>query len=122
MACVARRKENPVEDLFGNHGALVPANHLCRTVTPIFSLFVCPVPLRIVVPHPFSVNLLHFLPTPSLMEVKISHPSDDIEHCFYIILPRLFWINAQLFNAKCLIHLHSLIAVENSSSITDDRL
>jgi hypothetical protein len=43
----------------------------------------CPVALGIVVSHPFSVSLLHFLPTRRLMEKIISHPSDDIDYVEY---------------------------------------
>jgi hypothetical protein len=81
-----------------------------------------PVPLAVIVLDPFSMDLLHFLPTPGLMEMKVSHSSDDIEHCFYIILPRLFWVNTLLFDAQSLIHAHGLIGVKNPAAITDNGL
>ena len=68
-----------------------------------------PVSLVVVVLHPFTVNLLHFLPTPGLMEMKVSHSPDDIEHCFYIILPCLLWINTLFLYTQSLINVHGLI-------------
>jgi len=50
----------------------------------IVALFMRPVSLAIIVLDPFAVNLLHFLPTGSLMEKIVRHSSDDIEHCFYV--------------------------------------
>src|SRR5207302_10496275 len=96
--------------------------HLRGAMAAIISLFMRPVALAIVVLDPFAVNLLHFLPTGSLMEKIVRHSSDDIEHCFYIILPGLFWFNTLFLNTKRLIHLHSLIAVEDRPTITDNRL
>jgi hypothetical protein len=71
----------------------VPANDFCWRVATIIAILMRPVPLAVVVLDPLAMNLLHFLPTPGLMEMKVSHSPNDIEHCFYIILPRLFRIN-----------------------------
>jgi hypothetical protein len=73
IASVAGSKENPVKCLFGNHCASVPAHDLCRAMAVIFALLVCPMSLRVVVSYPFSVNLIHFLPTLGLMERKVGH-------------------------------------------------
>ncbi len=59
---IAHGEENTIKRLFRNHRAFVPANDLRRAVTAIVAVFVCPVPLRVVVIHPFFVNALHFLP------------------------------------------------------------
>jgi hypothetical protein len=75
---------------------------------------VCEVALRVVVTYPFFVNTLHLLPTPGLMEMKVSHSSDSIEHCFYIILSRLIWFDTFFLDAKRLVDAHSVIGVKNA--------
>src|SRR6266581_2373918 len=100
MAGVAGGKEHTIECLFRNHRSFMPAN---------LALLMREVALALVISYPFSVDLIHFLPTPGLMEMKICHSSDNIEHCFYIILPGLFWIDTLLFNPQRLIHGHGVI-------------
>jgi hypothetical protein len=83
MAGVAHGEENTVERLFRNHHAFVPPNDLRRAVAPLIAALVCPMALAIVVVDPFLMNALHFLPTPGLMEMKVSHSSDDIDSVEY---------------------------------------
>ncbi len=80
VAGVARGKENAVERLFRNHRAFVPAHHLRGAMAAIIALFVRPMSLRIVILDPCAVKVLHFLPTPRLMEKIVSHSSDDIDY------------------------------------------
>src|SRR6266496_5724942 len=86
LARVASREENAVERAVFYHRAFMPADDLRRTVTAILALLVRPVSLRIVVAHPFAVNLLHFLPTRRLMKCKVRHSSDNIDYV-ELILP-----------------------------------
>ena len=52
----------------------------CWRMTDIIAVLMRPMSLAVVVLHPFAVNLLHFLPTPGLMEMKVSHSPDDINY------------------------------------------
>ncbi len=47
-----------------------------NTMATIVATLMRPVPLVVVVLDPFAVNLLHFFPTLSLMEMKVSHSPD----------------------------------------------
>jgi hypothetical protein len=77
---VARREENTVEGGVFDHRALVPANYSRWTIAAILLLLVRPMALAIVVSYPFSVELLHFLPTRSLMKMKVCHFPDDVDY------------------------------------------
>src|SRR6266480_286916 len=57
-----------------------------NTMAAIVPLFMRPMSLAVVILDPFSVNVLHFLPTLGLMEMKIRHSSDDIDYV-ELILP-----------------------------------
>lgn len=84
VARVACGEENTVQRFFGNQRSFVPANDFYWRVAAIVAALMRPMALAIVVLDPFAVNLLHVLPTPGLMEVKVSHSPDDID---YVELP-----------------------------------
>jgi hypothetical protein len=54
--------------------------------------------------------------------MKVSHSPDNIEHCFYIILPCLFRFDTFFLDAKRLIHAHGVIGVKNPTAIAHNRL
>ncbi len=53
---------------------------LVTAVAAILAALVRPMPLAVVIPYPFSLNVIHLLPTPGLMEVIVRHSSDDINY------------------------------------------
>src|SRR5437879_3759835 len=100
VASGAGCKQNAIQHCFGIHRAFVPTNHFGWTVTAIFTLFVCPMSLVIVVEHPLAVDFQRLLPTSSDGEFGIGHSPKDIEMRLDIVLPSLSLLNPLFCDAK----------------------
>src|SRR5436305_4458717 len=121
VARVTGCQQDAVQDRFRIHGTLVPADDLRWAVASILALFMCPVPLVVVILHPFAMNREGLFPTGDESEFGISHSTKDIEMGFYVVLPRLSLINAFFVDTKRLVDFPSMIAVKDSCAITDNR-
>src|SRR6266487_1937929 len=120
MSDIPRGKQNAAEHRFWVHGAFLPTQDGSGAMAAILTLFMCPMALGIVVMYPLSVDVGHLFPRACLHEFRVYHFSDDIEVCFYIVLPCLPFLDTLFSDPQSHIHIHCLITVKLSTSVTDN--
>ena len=86
----------------------------------ILTLFVCPMPLHMVIVQKSSVNGKHLLRARGPRELRVGHFSGYIEVRLYIVLPSLAWLDALFSDPKRGIHIHGLVTGENPTPGTSN--
>jgi len=86
----------------------------------ILTLFVCPMPLHIVIVHPCAVNGEHLFPARGFGKLRITHSPGYVEGRLAIVLPGLARLDALFSDPKRSIHIEGLVTVKNPTPVTDN--
>src|SRR5260370_19913498 len=86
----------------------------------ILTLFVCPMPLHMVIVQKSSVNGKPLCPRSGPRELRVCHFSGYIEVRLYIVLPGLPLLDTLFSDPKRGIHIHGLVTGKNPTSVTDN--
>ena len=86
----------------------------------ILTLFVCPMPLHIVIVHPCAVNGEHLFPARGFGKLRITHSPGYVEGRLAIVLPGLARLDALFSDPKRGIHIEGLVTVKNPTPVTDN--
>src|SRR3954468_18314316 len=104
------------------HFALHPPQNFCWRMSIVFTMPMCVMDLIVVICHPTIMLDSHVFPCFRPFEVKISHPSLDIERGLYIAHPGLALGNELFANTEQFVNFHGLFGLEDGSVITNQSL
>src|SRR6266699_6396956 len=86
----------------------------------ILPLFVCPMPLHIVIVQTSLVNDEHLSPARGPRELSVCHFSGYIEVRLHIVLPGLPRLDTLFSDPQRGIHIHGLVTVKNPTPVADN--